>query len=135
MLGHDLELNQQQSQELDQCLERFLQETGAVAVFLMGRDGQLLSKQCTGDPMPLESVCALTVGAFASSEALASLVGEKTFTSIYHQGIKCNVYAALVGEQHLLLTFFNYRASAPLVRIQARITAEALQGILTHLTS
>lgn len=78
----------------------------------------------------MDSLCALAVGAFASSEALAHLVGENSFNSIFHQGVKCNVYIAMVGNDYLLLSLFDYHASAPMVRLQAKITAEALINIL-----
>jgi predicted regulator of Ras-like GTPase activity (Roadblock/LC7/MglB family) len=126
----DLILGEDDGTMLEQCLGRFIQDTGVRVAILMGRDGHMLSRQ--GDPreMDMESLCALSVGAYASSEALARLAGEENFNSIFHQGVRSNVYISQVGESHLLLTLFDYNASAPLVRLQAKVTAEAIVHIL-----
>lgn len=130
MENYDLIIEREDAALLDQCLDRYVDDTGVRIVLLMGRDGHLLASQGTGNDVNIESLCALAVGAFASSEALARLSGEENFNSIFHQGIRCNVYIALVGEAHLLLSLFDYNASAPLVRLQAKVTAEAIINIL-----
>lgn len=129
---HDLILDQEDAMLLDQCLTRFVDDTGVRIAVLMGRDGYPLAKQGDVARLEVDSLCALSVGAFASSEALARLSGEETFNSIYHQGVRSHVYISLVGESHLLLTVFDYNASAPLVRLQARVAAETIISILTR---
>jgi predicted regulator of Ras-like GTPase activity (Roadblock/LC7/MglB family) len=127
---YDLVIAQEDAAFIDQCLTRYLDDTGVRLSLLMGRAGNLLASQGTAKQMDVDSLCALAVGAFASSEALAHLSGEETFNSIFHQGMHCNVYIALVGDEHLLLSVFDYNASAPLVRLQAKVTAEAIINIL-----
>jgi len=129
---HDLILEQEDATLLDQCLARFIEDTGVRLTILMGRSGYPLSRQGDWGQIDIDSLCALSVGAFASSEALAQLAGEETFNSIYHQGVRSHVYISLVGESHLLLTVFDYNASAPLVRLQARVAAETIITILTR---
>lgn len=127
---HDLIIEQEDAALLEQALTRYLEDTGIRVALLMGRDGHLLSRQGACKDINVEALCALAVGAFASSEALARLSGEENFNSIFHQGVRCNVYITQVGETHLLLTLFDYHASAPLVRLQAKITAEVIINIL-----
>jgi len=129
---HDLILEREDATLLDQCLTRFVGDTGVRLAVLMGRDGYSLCKKGDWTKIDVDSLCALSVGAFASSEALARLAGEETFNSIYHQGVRSHVYIFLVGESHLLLTVFDYNASAPLVRLQARVAAENITTILTR---
>lgn len=129
---HDLILEEADAALLDQCLARFVEDTGVRLAILMGRDGYPLAKQGDWGKIEVDSLCALSVGAFASSEALARLAGEESFNSIYHQGVRSHVYISLVGESHLLLTVFDYNASAPLVRLQARVAAEAIITVLTR---
>ncbi|HEX2948617.1 MAG TPA: roadblock/LC7 domain-containing protein [Armatimonadota bacterium] len=127
---HNLVIEQEDAALLDQCLARYLEDTGVRVVMLMGRDGHLISMQGPSKGIDVESLCALAVGAFASSEALARMAGEDNFNTIFHQGVRCNVYIAMVGEHHLLLSLFDYHASAPLVRLQAKITSEAIVNII-----
>ncbi len=130
MTQHDLIVNQEEAMLLDQCLTRFVDDTGIRLALLMGRDGFSLAKHGDWEKYDLESLCALAVGAFASSEALARLAGEDSFNSIYHQGVRCHVFISLVGDSHLMLAVFDYNASAPLVRLQAKVTAESIISVL-----
>jgi len=127
---HDLILEQEDATLIDQCLSRYVEDTGVRIALLMGRDGHLLAKQGDTRELEIDGLCALAVGAFASSEALARLSGEESFNSIYHQGVRINVFVSLAGDSHLLLTVFDYNASAPLVRLQAKVTAEAIINVL-----
>lgn len=127
---NDLMLSEEDAASLEQYLARFVEDTGVRVALVMGRDGHLLSRFGMFREMNLESLCALAVGAFASSEALARLAGEDTFSSIFHQGVTSNVFISLVGDKHLMLTLFDYNASAPLVRLQARVTGEAIITVI-----
>lgn len=128
----DLILDQEDAGLLDQCLARFVEDTGVRFSVLMGRDGTAIAKQGDWTKIAIDSLSALSVGAFASSEALAHLAGEEAFNSIYHQGVRSHVYISMVGESHLLLTVFDYNASAPLVRLQARVATESIIAALAR---
>ncbi|MHB9132073.1 MAG: roadblock/LC7 domain-containing protein [Armatimonadota bacterium] len=130
MEQYDLIIEQEDAVLLDTCLTRFVDDTQVRLALLMGRDGNLLSKRGDVKGFQMESLCALSVGAFASSEALARLAGEEKFSSIFHQGVRTNVFISQVGDSHLLLALFDYNSSAPLVRLQARVTGEAIIIIL-----
>lgn len=130
MAQHDLIVNKEDATLLDHCLAHFVEDTGIRLALLMGRDGYTLAKQGDWTKYNIENLCALAVGAFASSEALARLAGEDNFNSIYHQGVRAHVYISLVGDSHLMLAVFDYNASAPLVRLQAKVTSEAIISIL-----
>jgi len=127
---HDLILTEEDATIIDQYLIRFVEDTGVRIALLMGRDGHLLAKYGDARGADTESLCALSVGAFASSEALARLAGEEKFSSIYHQGVRSHVFISLVGDSYLLLSLFDYNASPPLVRLQAKVTAEATISVL-----
>ena len=127
---YNLIIEQEDASLLDQCLIRYVEDTGVRMALLMGRDGYLLAKYSERKDIGIESLCALSVGAFASSEALARMAGEGEFNSIFHQGVRASVFISMVGDSHLLLTLFDYNASAPLVRLQAKVVAESIIAIL-----
>ena len=122
----DLVLLQEDAVLIDQCLFRFLEDTSVTIALLMSRDGHLICRQGDCSGIQMESLCALAVGSFVSSEALARLAGESTFNSIFHQGMHSNVYISLVGDEHLLLSLFDYHSSAPIVRLQAKVFSESV---------
>lgn len=126
----DLILEQEDAIVIDQCLESFLENTGASIVMVLGRDGNLIARHGEYDEADVDSLCALSAGAFASSESLASMAGETLFNSIAHHGKVCNLYITVAGESNLLLVVYNKQSSSALVRMQAKVTAEAIIHIL-----
>lgn len=132
MEQYDLIIDRDDALQLEQALLRFIEDTSVRAVLVMGRDGSLLAQQGQVKGLGVDSLCALAVGAFASSEALARMAGEDSFNSIYHQGVRANVYISLISDTHLLLVLFDYNASPPLVRLQSRVVAEAIAVVLAR---
>ncbi len=132
---HDLILNKEDVTLLDQYLARYVEDTGVKLALLMNRDGHMLAHNGSIASIDLFGLCALSVGAFLSSEALAQMTGEDSFSTISHKGSRHNVFIAAVGDNHLLLTIYDYNASEPLVRLQAKVTAENIITVLDRVLS
>ena len=60
MTQHDLIVDQEEAMLLDQCLTRFVEDTGIRLALLMGRDGYSLAKHGDWEKYDLESLCALS---------------------------------------------------------------------------
>jgi predicted regulator of Ras-like GTPase activity (Roadblock/LC7/MglB family) len=113
----DLVLMQEDLDHIQECLHRVLSKSGAHAILLIDRSGQLIS-HC-GDKPPEESVAlaALTAANFGATEAIAQMLGEKDFTLLFHKGKEENVHFTAFGEDFLLVTLFDNNASLGLVRL------------------
>ncbi len=132
---HDLILNREDAALLDQYLTRYVEDTGVKLALLMNRDGHLLAHYGSIASIDLFGLCALSVGAFLSSEALAQMTGEDSLSTISHKGSRHNVFISAVGDDHLLLTIYDYNASEPLVRLQAKVAAENIITVLDKVIS
>ncbi|MGH7356291.1 MAG: roadblock/LC7 domain-containing protein [Candidatus Rokuibacteriota bacterium] len=118
------------AEQLDTLLVAFLADAGATAALLLDRGGQPLA---TTGPVPgpdAASVGALAAGAFASTGALARLLGEPEFTSLFHEGAHERLHVSAVDEDTLLLALFDVRTTAGMVRLFARETARAIARLL-----
>jgi predicted regulator of Ras-like GTPase activity (Roadblock/LC7/MglB family) len=118
------------AERLDALLASFVADAGATAALLLHRGGQPLAT--TGDvpgPDPA-AVGAHAVGAFASTGALARLVGETEFASVLHEGVHECLYVSAVDADTLLLAFFDSRTTAGMVRLFAKETGRAIAGVL-----
>jgi len=126
----DLLLVQEDLNKIQACLRRVLERSGAHAVLLIDRSGQLIS--CWGDKGEEDSVAlaALTAANFGATAAIARLLGENDFSLLFHKGKEENIHFASVGEEFLLVTLFDNKASLGLVRLHVEKAIQELTRIL-----
>ena len=118
------------AERLDTLLAAFLSDADATAVLLLDRGGQPLATAGAVPGLDAASVGALAAGAFASTGALARLIGEPEFTSLFHEGAHARLHASSVDDDTFLLALFDARTTAGMVRLFARETSRAIAQVL-----
>ena len=111
---------------ITQSLERFLQETNARCALLVDRTGQLVAtvgEKPTFDPT---AFATLTAADFSANDQLAKLIGEKEFSSLFHQGERESMYLADVARRVILVVLFDSRTTLGLVRLKVKATVDEL---------
>jgi predicted regulator of Ras-like GTPase activity (Roadblock/LC7/MglB family) len=111
---------------ITQSLERFLQESSARCALLVDRTGQLVAtvgEKPTFDPT---AFATLTAADFSANDQLAKLIGEKEFSSLFHQGERESMYLADVAHRVILVVLFDNRTTLGLVRLKVKATVEEL---------
>ncbi len=126
----DLLLVQEDLDQIRACLRRILERSGAHSVLLIDRSGQLIS--FWGDKAEEDSVAlaALTAANFGATAAIARLLGENDFSLLFHKGKEENIHFSSVGEEFLLVTLFDNKASLGLVRLHVEKAIQELTRIL-----
>jgi len=125
-----LAIHEDAAERLDTLLSAFLSDAGATAALLLDRGGQPLATVGAVPGPDAASVGALAAGAFASTFALARLLGEPEFTSLFHEGARERLHASTVDDDTLLLALFDARTTAGMVRLFARETSRAIAQVL-----
>lgn len=118
------------AERLDTLLAAFLSDAGATAVLLLDRGGQPVATAGAVPGPDAASVGALAAGAFASTGALARLLGEPEFTALFHEGAHERLHASAVDDGTFLLALFDARTTAGMVRLFARETSRAIAQVL-----
>jgi predicted regulator of Ras-like GTPase activity (Roadblock/LC7/MglB family) len=114
---------------ITKCLERFLQESNARCALLVDRTGQLVAtvgEKPTFDPT---AFATLTAADFSANDQLAKLIGEKEFSSLFHQGERDSMYLADVANRVILVVLFDGRTTLGLVRLKMKATVDELARI------
>ena len=102
----------------------------ARAVFLIDRDGQLITTSGESERFDSTSLASLTAGKVAATDGIAKLIGEERgFPTQLHEGERESVHLSLVGERFILVMIFDKRSSSGLVRLRARRAQEQLEEI------
>ncbi|NLC70974.1 MAG: roadblock/LC7 domain-containing protein [Desulfuromonadaceae bacterium] len=135
MLGtqSSLVLFDEECLNISSILHKLLVEANAKALFLVDKDGQLISSTGETDQMDTTSLASLTAGNIAATGGLAKLLGEKEFSVLFHEGEKDNLHLSLVASRVILVVIFDQRSSLGLVRLRVRKWNEELEKIFNAL--
>ena len=99
-------------------------------VLLIDKDGRVITQEGELGKLDLSSFATLSAADFAATNQLASLLGEKEFSTVYHQGEKINIYFSLITGGIILVAIFDERTTLGMVRIKVRKTVNDLSQVL-----
>ena len=105
---------------LNSVLGPLTQKANLLLSVLINKDGRLLTNQGTLDSIDTVSLAALVAGNSASTLAIANLMGEQEFCTMYHQGKDKNIYIANVDDNTFLALVFDDRTNIDRVKVFAR---------------
>lgn len=119
--------------QLNFILEKLLREANAKVIFLVDKNGQLISGVGETERFDTTSLASLTAGNIAATGGLAKLIGEKEFSILFHEGEKDNLHISIVGSRVILVVLFDSRSSLGLVRLRVKKASEELSQIFDSL--
>jgi len=102
--------------ELDSALSEIIGLAQCEIAMVINKSGQLISHQARTDGADKVSIAALAAGGFASSAAIARLIGETEFETLYYEGSTNNLYIAQIDKNNIILLVFKNRSSLEKVR-------------------
>jgi predicted regulator of Ras-like GTPase activity (Roadblock/LC7/MglB family) len=107
-------------------LERLVRDASARCVFLIDRNGQIISKAGEHQELDTTSLGSLAAGNVAATGGLAQVIGEDEFPTHFFQGRKDHLYVSIVSRRIVLLVVFGERSSLGLVRLRVKKTTSEL---------
>jgi predicted regulator of Ras-like GTPase activity (Roadblock/LC7/MglB family) len=93
-------------------------EANAKFCFLVDRAGQQIAAAGELADVDPTALASLTAGNVAATEGVAQLVGEREFTTLFHEGTKEHLHISLICNRFILLVAFDERSSLGLVRLR-----------------
>jgi predicted regulator of Ras-like GTPase activity (Roadblock/LC7/MglB family) len=115
---------------VEECLQRLVEDTGGNYALLLDKSGQVISSQGDGNRQDITALGALIAGTFASSREVAKLLREKDFRMLFQQGVRENIFIALIEEQWILTIIFNKGTHIGLVKVLTKKATEELGTVL-----
>lgn len=112
--------------EITAAVEKLLVEANAKCVYLVDKDGQLITSSGETRDIDATSLASLTAGNIAATGGLAKLIGEKEFSILFHEGERDNLHISVVGQRVILVVIFDKRSSLGLVRLRAKKASDEL---------
>jgi predicted regulator of Ras-like GTPase activity (Roadblock/LC7/MglB family) len=134
-MQHDFVLTLEDARRLNLILTKLVDSARIDCVLLINKSGRLLTSQSETADFDKTSLAALIAGAFASTTAVANMIGEAEFTALYHQGKKRNTHICLVDDNTILTVLFDKRTTLDKVRHFIKQYSEELRGALSSFYS
>jgi predicted regulator of Ras-like GTPase activity (Roadblock/LC7/MglB family) len=133
MSTEQMVMYEEEFQEINVVMGRLLKEENAKVIFLVEKNGQLISGVGDTERFDTTSLASLTAGNIAATGGLAKLIGEKEFSILFHEGEKDNLHISIVGGRVILVVLFDSRSSLGLVRLRVKKSSQELSTIFEKL--
>lgn len=130
MTKQTLILTEESMAQINHALITLLKQSDAKCAILVDQDGKCVAKKGFTKTIDTDGLSALIAGAFASTRAMANLVGEKDFSVLFHQGNKDHIHNILVDDDTILTVIFDDRTTIGMVRLYSKESAQSLKEIL-----
>ena len=119
--------------QINAVMDKLLREANSKVIFLVDKNGQLISGVGETERFDTTSLASLTAGNIAATGGLAKLIGEKEFSILFHEGEKDNLHISIVAGRVILVVLFDTRSSLGLVRLRVKKASEELASIFDKL--
>ncbi|MEO7297236.1 MAG: roadblock/LC7 domain-containing protein [Verrucomicrobiota bacterium] len=111
---------------IESSLDELLRKSDATSALLIDKGGPLISQRGELEGLDTTTMAALAAGSFAATEAIAGLVGETNFSSVYQQGEHQSLWVGNIGTQLLLIVIFKEGVSVGAVKYFAATTIQRI---------
>jgi predicted regulator of Ras-like GTPase activity (Roadblock/LC7/MglB family) len=128
-LTPQLVLFEEDHKKLLAVAQRLVHDSNAKAVFLVDRNGQLVTEAGELTGIDTTSLASLVAGNVAATAGLAKIIGEPDFPIHFHQGERDNIHISLVAQRIILVVIFDERSSLGLVRLRVKKAGQKLSQL------
>jgi predicted regulator of Ras-like GTPase activity (Roadblock/LC7/MglB family) len=116
----DMILFPEDIERLNAVLAPLVAKAKLLLAVCINRDGRVLTHQGSLEQVDIVSLAALVAGNTASTLAIANLVGETEFSTMYHQGKDKNIYIDAIDENTFLSVVFDDQTNIDRVKVFIR---------------
>ncbi len=116
------QLIEEDMQQLDAALGDLLTRSEATSAILIDKGGFTITRQGVADRYDTTTLAALAAASFTANQAIANLINETNFASVYQQGENYSLLVNNVDEHCLLVVIFQARLSVGAVKYFAAST-------------
>jgi len=113
--------------------QQLVKDANAKGVFVVDRNGQLISEAGEMRGIDTTSLASLTAGCIAATGGLAKIVGEEEFPVHFHQDARDNLHITLIAGRIILVVVFDERSSLGLVRLRVKKAGAQLARVFEEI--
>lgn len=118
---------------ITEALNGLIKSANVKAAMLVDKAGQVITTSGDTESFDLSSFATLSAADYAATSQLATIIGEREFAHLYHQGEKDNIYITIIGDRVILAVVFDKRTTLGLVRVKIKQTVLHLEKIFEEI--
>ncbi len=115
--------------QINEIITHLLKVAHAKAIFLVDKNGLMISSTGEVDGLDITSLASLTAGNIATTGGLAKLIGEKEFSIQFHEGKNDSIHLSIVASKVILVVIFDSNSSLGLVRLRVKRASASLAKV------
>ena len=135
MVNPQMVMYEEEFNQIQAIVDRLVKEANARVVFIIDKNGQLISAAGDAEQIDTTSLASLTAGNIAATGGMAKLLREREFTTQFHEGENANIHIQLVDNRVILVVIFDKKTSLGLVRLRVKKACESLSSIFEALAN
>ena len=124
MASPQMVMYEEEFAQVQAVTNRLVQDANARVVFVIDKNGQLIS--ASGDTADIDTT---SLASLTATGGIAQLLREQEFATQYHEGVRQNVHIQVVSGRVILVVIFDNRTSLGLVRLRVKRATENLTRI------
>lgn len=126
----NLRITEEDTVQINACLQRLLADTGASYTMLVDRSGQILAYESDGLRPEMTHLGALLAATYASTQEIARILNEDSFRTLLQEGLREKIITETVADHWLLVVIFDQQAHLGLIKVLAKRTTGILGTVL-----
>jgi predicted regulator of Ras-like GTPase activity (Roadblock/LC7/MglB family) len=124
------QLIEEDVQEIDAALRELLAKTEATAALVAADGGFVIFQQGNLDQFDPTVLGALAANAFSATQAIAGVLSESGFSTVYQQGVHFSILICQLNRLHSLIIVFPAAVSVGAVKYFAAFTIQKITAQL-----
>jgi predicted regulator of Ras-like GTPase activity (Roadblock/LC7/MglB family) len=124
------QLLEEDVQVIDAALQDFLTKSEATAALIAAEGGFLIFQQGNLSGFDATTLSALAANAFSATQAIATVLKETGFSTVYQQGVQFSILVGQVNRQHTLVVVFPATVGVGAVKYFAAFAVQAIAAQL-----
>lgn len=132
MVSSQMVIYEEEHEQLKQICERLVRDALAKAIFVVDKDGQLVTS--TGEVTGIDTTgfASLVAGSTAATGSLAQMIGEEEFPVHFHEGKSKHLHVSVIGDTLILVVIFDERSSFGLVQLRVKRAYKEMRSVIEN---
>jgi len=133
MVKADWQIFEEDYWAINSVLSDLLKSSNSTSTLLVDRTGQLITNAGVAPEFDVQAFASLCAADFEANSQLAKLIGEKDFSTLYHQGVEESMYLSRISRDVILVVLFDKNTTLGLVRLRVKRAVDELSRIFDRL--
>lgn len=132
MTGTLPQLIEEDVEQIEAIFRDFLAKAEADSVLLTAEGGFLVSEHGNTKKLDTTSLGALASNSFEANKAIAGLIGEPSFSSIYQAGETFSMYVQSIDGYNLMVVIFPVTTAVGAIKYYAQAARDQVAEVFAH---